>query len=1628
MNPVVPSPRRKLSVQSLEDRVTPASLGDFVWSDTNGNGIQETGEPGVAGVTVRLVQNGATVATTTTNGAGLYSFDTTNRTGSGYWLQFTVPTGYSLSPLNAGGNDNLDNDFYSNGFGDGWTNYVPLPTGDDTSNDAGLKPNAPPVGGSLGDRIWSDTNQNGLQDSGEPGIAGVQIRLHGPGGVLGTTTTNASGTYTFSTSGLAGGSNYYLQLVSIPTGYTLSPLNAGNDLIDNDFYGPGWTDWITVTPGATNNSHDCGLIPSTPPPSSLGDRVWRDINNNGIQDTGEAGIAGVTLRLLVGNDPIATATTDANGIYSFNTTGLPVGAGYRVEIIPPSGYVLTAANQGSDDTKDSDFSGAVPTSATFGLTPGVSNLTLDAGFVPAGPRVSVNDVTVTEGNEGTTSATFTVSLDAPSPDPFSVTFATLEQTATSPEDFSEVWGDIDFEPGQTTKTISVGVHGDTLFEGNHTFRFVLVEPVGGSLLDDTGIGTILDDDEGPTVSIDDVTVTEGNSGTTTATFTVTMSEPAGGTFNYFYTTSFAGPFAVGSALPQGDFTPREGYVTFAPGETSKQLSFPVLGDTFTEGDETFSVTLGQAQGGPLVIDNTGVATIVDDDPTTGTMGFTATAFGYANDANSDGIFENFVAGPFGTSVPISKTFNQLDRRGLFEFDVSRVLEEDVTDVVFTFSWPQSGGGTVAIGGYAGNGAIELADATVATTPLASYAVQVAPGRQSLVLPREAVLALTGGSDWLGLRFQGTSTNMSAGVGSPRGGPAVAPVVTFHTDGAPVPDIAVADASTSEAGSFPTTGGVFLNFVISLSQPTTVPVTVGYGTANGTAISAPGGTLGDYFQKSGSVTFEPGETTKTVTVTVQTDSVYELDENMFLNLFGNSFGTLVDNQAVGTITNDDAAPTVRVTSSPVNEGNSGTTPVTFTLTLVGSTAVPATVSWATSDGTATAGSDYSAASGAVTFNVGETSKTVTVNALGDTVTEADETFRFTLSNPIHATFGTATFDGTIRNDDAAPTVSVASGTVVEGDTGSTPLPFTLTLSNASAFPVTIEYATVDGTATAGADYTAATGSVTFAPGETSKTIPVDVTGETDLEANETVTLRVFTPNGAPLGTATGVIVNDDAAPTAVAGDDRTTTEGTAVGFDAAGSSDPDGDPLTFTWDFGDGATGTGVTPSHTYTDNGTYTVTLTANDGHGGSGTDTLIVTVANVGPTVAVPATGSATEGSAFAAAGSFGDPGADSWSATVDYGDGTGVQPLPLNPDKTFALSHTYADNGGYAVTVTVQDDEGTSDTESFNVAVANGVPTAAVAGPARGVRGQALAFTFTANDPSPTDRAAPFTYSVNWGDGSSQSVTGPATGANLSHTYTASGTYTVSVTARDKDNGTSTAAAMTVTVVAAELQTGSLFVGGTNAGETITLRPANTAGGISVTVGGSAVGTFTPAAGGRLVVYAQGGNDTVELLSRRFGNTTYRLTQRAVLSGGAGNDVLDAREATGNDVLLGGDGTDTQYGGAGRDILVGGLGADQLRGGDGDDVLIGGSTDHDADLTAWAVLQDEWSRTNASYATRVDHLLGAVSGGLNGTTFLNASTLDNDGGSVDNLSGDANDDWFVLWPGDRANDRKTGERVTNL
>jgi hypothetical protein len=198
----------------------------------------------------------------------------------------------------------------------------------------------------------------------------------------------------------------------------------------------------------------------------------------------------------------------------------------------------------------------------------------------------------------------------------------------------------------------------------------------------------------------------------------------------------------------------------------------------------------------------------------------------------------------------------------------------------------------------------------------------------------------------------------------------------------------------------------------------------------------------------------------------------------------------------------------MSDATVTEGNTGTRAATFTVTLSVAYGQPVTVAYATANGSATAGSDYQAASGTLTFAPGETIKNINVVVTGDRLGEPNELFFVTLGSPTNAIIADIQGAATIIDDE--PRVSINDVTKKEGNGKKTTLfTFTVMLSAAYDQPVTMSYQTVKGTATTGDnDYVAKSGTLTFAPGETTKTITIEVKGDSKKEASETFYLDLF----------------------------------------------------------------------------------------------------------------------------------------------------------------------------------------------------------------------------------------------------------------------------------------------------------------------------------------------------------------------------------------------------------------------------------------------------------------------------------------------------------------------------------------
>ncbi|MEM7530773.1 MAG: SdrD B-like domain-containing protein [Chloroflexota bacterium] len=364
--------------------IVKASLGDKVWEDTDKDGIQDDGEPGIEGVTVNLWTANpdgtpnAQIGSTTTNGAGVYEF-TGLDPREDYVVQFVAPTGRDFTTQNAGGDDTVDSDADTT---TGISDLVDLDPGEnDPTIDAGILPAV----ATIGDFVWDDQNEDGIQDPNEPGIGGVDVTLWivAPDGTpisqQDTTTTAPDGSYEFTDVPAEPGNSYLVQF-SAPADKDFSPQNQGDGTNDSDPAPNGDTAPFSVSPGEEKDDVDAGLIPAR---ASIGDLVFDDQNEDGVRDVGEPGIPGVTVNLLdVNGNQLDTTQTDGNGQYLF--PGLDPDEDYIIEVVPPVGRDISPQDAGvpQDDTVDSDVDPTTGRTDPIDLDPGEDDDTVDAGLLP----------------------------------------------------------------------------------------------------------------------------------------------------------------------------------------------------------------------------------------------------------------------------------------------------------------------------------------------------------------------------------------------------------------------------------------------------------------------------------------------------------------------------------------------------------------------------------------------------------------------------------------------------------------------------------------------------------------------------------------------------------------------------------------------------------------------------------------------------------------------------------------------------------------------------------------------------------------------------------------------------------------------------------------------------------------------------------------------------------------------------------------------------------------------------------------------------------------------------------------------------------------------------------------------
>lgn len=359
------------------------NIGNFVWDDLNNDGLQSNNEPGLTNILIRLInESGQIQDSIKSNANGNYTF--VDVPVGKYKLQFTGPLGY----LNAV-NNNTDPLINSKpDAGTGITSLIDFSVAGSYDNIDGGYVKA----GSVGDAVWLDLNGNGVQQSNEPGIENIDVELYTVAGIkVGETKTVVRTSDDFigyyNLTNVRPGS-YYLKF-QLPPNYIVSQANAsGDNATDNDITGlngPNTTDVFTVGIGETITNIDAGAYL----PATIGDWVWDDINKNGVQDTGELGVANVTVRLFTQSGSLlGTTVTDAQGIYSF--TGLRQRL-YYLQFTIPNGFEFTSSFNSGNAMTDSDVD-ATGTTPLIALAHGSTFLDVDAGIFATNQRLIMGTV------------------------------------------------------------------------------------------------------------------------------------------------------------------------------------------------------------------------------------------------------------------------------------------------------------------------------------------------------------------------------------------------------------------------------------------------------------------------------------------------------------------------------------------------------------------------------------------------------------------------------------------------------------------------------------------------------------------------------------------------------------------------------------------------------------------------------------------------------------------------------------------------------------------------------------------------------------------------------------------------------------------------------------------------------------------------------------------------------------------------------------------------------------------------------------------------------------------------------------------------------------------------------------
>lgn len=825
------------------------------------------------------------------------------------------------------------------------------------------------------------------------------------------------------------------------------------------------------------------------------------------------------------------------------------------------------------------------------------------------PVLTVEPAEVVEGGPGETRyLEFELRLSSAPRRTVSVYLETVPLTATPQVDYLPAEGTatfIVFEGQRIAHRVRVPILGDAAIEPNETLILKLSRITNAVLASSQAVGQIVNDD-GPILSVRDVIALEPSQGFSEARFEVVLSGSTTQRVSVSYFT--ANQTATGGA----DFQATSGWLTFLPGQSRQYVSVPIRADRVKEDPETFELRLSSPVGATL-FQPVGRATIFDE--AIETLGVEPIDTQEGSDRPGLIRFRVRLSRPVATPVRVRYRIDAgtatagsdfIPASGVLTFPpgatvafasalvIADDLPEDAESVRLTLWDPENAVLTDAV-----SLAMIVDDDPVPTlevddvrvvecTELAASAVfdlrLSHPSGRIIEVPfATAGIGATPGDDYLSThgvaRFPPGNTHYrlavplvcdvadepdetfelhleaAAGVRLGRTG-AVATIV----DDDP-PEIAIRDLIWPEAslGTQPAL------IPVSLTSVSDGPIAFRYRTAVGTAV--PGL---DYLETEGELVFDPGTLRQTIQVPVLADDLTEGPETLRVVVEWPADLPTRRREAEVTLIDYDL-PDLSVDDASGSEALAGGAGLSVTVRLSRPSPVPVTVAYATRAGTAMAGLDFVSTNGSLILAPGTVAAEILIPLLGDQTPEPDETLTLRITGAVHARIARAEARLVVNDDDAPPPpeLSIADVTIPEGDAGFTAVQLDLALSQPGLFPAFVTVVTRAETATAGRDYLERSVLVTFAPGETRRSVMVTIVGDTTPEPDETFLVIPSNPMGLTLRTTGArVTIRDDEPrpnrpPTIrfVTPDPEAVFElGEAIPMEWA-AEDPDGDPLT-----------------------------------------------------------------------------------------------------------------------------------------------------------------------------------------------------------------------------------------------------------------------------------------------------------------------------------------------------------------------------------------------------------------------------------------------------------------------------------